>query len=101
MIINLKVLIELVTPYSLSYSSIDDLAKCPFKYYLKYILKLDSFEENFSTKIGNIFHSVLKDSYSDNFSFDVALNIALKDNPLEKDEAVLFRRLENELERNS
>ena len=86
-----------ITPYSLSYSSIDDLAKCPFKYYLKYILKLDSFEENFSTKIGNIFHSVLKNSYSDNFSFDESLNKALKDNPLEKDESVLFRRLEGEL----
>ncbi len=86
-----------VTPYSLSYSNIDDLAKCPFKYYLKYILKLDSFEENFNTKIGNIFHSVLKDSYNANFSFDDALNKALRDNPLEKDEAVLFRRLESEL----
>ncbi len=88
-----------VTPYSLSYSSIDDLAKCPFKYYLKYILKLDSFEENFSTKIGNIFHSVLKDSYNDNFSFEESLNKALRDNPLEKDESVLFRRLESELEK--
>ena len=87
------------TPYNLSYSSIDDLAKCPFKYYLKYILKLDSFEENFSTKIGNIFHSVLKDSYNDNLSFEESLNKALRDNPLEKDESVLFRRLESELEK--
>lgn len=87
-----------ITPYSLSYSSIDDLAKCPFKYYLKHILKLDSFDENFNTKIGNIFHSVLKDSYSDNFSFDISLNKALKDNPLDKRETVLFKRLETELQ---
>ena len=86
-----------ITPYSLSYSSIDDLAKCPFKYYLKHILKLDSFDENFNTKIGNIFHSVLKDSYNDNFSFDISLNKALKDNPLDKRETVLFKRLETEL----
>ena len=86
-----------VTPYSLSYSSIDDLAKCPFKYYLKYILKLDNFESSFNTKIGNIFHSVLKDSYSDNFSFEKSLSRALNDNPLEKSETVLFKRLENEL----
>ena len=87
-----------ITPYSLSYSSIDDLAKCPFKYYLKHILKLDSFDENFNTKIGNIFHSVLKDSYSDNFSFDISLNKTLKDNPLDKRENVLFKRLETELQ---
>ena len=86
-----------ITPYSLSYSSIDDLAKCPFKYYLKYILKLDNFESSFNTKIGNIFHSVLKDSYSDNFSFEKSLSRALNDNPLEKSETVLFKRLENEL----
>ena len=87
-----------ITPYSLSYSSIDDLAKCPFKYYLKHILKLDSFDENFNTKIGNIFHNVLKDSYSDNFSFEGSLNKALKDNPLDKRETVLFKRLETELQ---
>ena len=86
-----------ITPYSLSYSSIDDLAKCPFKYYLKYILKLDSFEESFSTKIGNIFHSVLKDSYNNNFSFEESLNKALKDNTLDSRETVLFKRLEKEL----
>ena len=87
-----------ITPYSLSYSNLDDLAKCPFKYYLKHILKLDSFDENFNTKIGNIFHSVLKDSYSDNFSFDISLNKTLKDNPLDKRENVLFKRLETELQ---
>ena len=87
-----------VTPYSLSYSSIDDFAKCPFKYYLKYILKLDSFDENFNTKIGNIFHSILKDSYSNNFSFEESLNKALKDNPLDKRESILFKRLETELQ---
>ncbi len=86
-----------ISPYSLSYSSIDDIAKCPFKYYLKHILKLDNFDANFNTKIGNIFHSVLKDSYSDNFSFEVSLNKALKDNPLDKRETILFKRLETEL----
>ena len=87
-----------ITPYSLSYSNLDDLAKCPFKYYLKHILKLDSFDENFNTKIGNIFHSVLKDSYSNNFSFDISLNKTLQDNPLDKRETVLFKRLETELQ---
>ena len=87
-----------VPSYSLSYSHLDDLAKCPFKYYLKYILKLDSFKENFNTKIGNIFHSVLKDSYNSNFSFDESLTKALNNNPLDKRETVLFERLKKELE---
>ena len=89
---------RVVTPYSLSYSSIDDLAKCPFKYYLKYILKLDNFEESFNTKIGNIFHSVLKDSYNPNFSFKESLDKALTNNSLDNRESILFKRLEKELE---
>ena len=86
-----------IVPYSLSYSSLDDLAKCPFKYYLKYILKLDNFDENFSTKIGNIFHSVLKDSYDNDFSFDISLSKALNNNQLDKRESLIFERLKKEL----
>jgi len=33
---------------------------CPFKYYLKYLLKLDSFEENIYTYIGSIIHKALE-----------------------------------------
>lgn len=86
-----------ITPYSLSYSSIDDLAKCPFKYYLKHILKLDSFEDSFNTKIGNIFHSVLKDSYNDGFNYSLTLNKALNDNNFDSRESLLFERVEKEL----
>ena len=55
----------------LSYSSIDDYALCPFKYYLKYVLKLDQFEESFSQKLGTLYHAVLASSYKDNFDFEI------------------------------
>ncbi len=87
-----------ITPYSLSYSNLDDLFKCPFKYYLKYILKLDSFNENFNTKIGNIFHSVLKDSYNKNFSFEKSFDYAITKEILDNKEKFLLEKLKKELE---
>ncbi len=46
----------------LSYSSINEFNKCPFSYYLKRILKLDTFESNFNANLGTLFHKVLEDS---------------------------------------
>ncbi len=48
----------------LSYSSLDDYFKCPFKYYLKHILKItnesDSTNDNPSLFVGTLFHDVLE-----------------------------------------
>lgn len=48
----------------LSYSSLDDYFKCPFKYYLKHVLKItnenDSTNDNPSLFVGTLFHDVLE-----------------------------------------
>lgn len=44
----------------LSYSTMDNYYRCSFKYYLANILKLDIFEEKFSTFVGSLFHHILE-----------------------------------------
>lgn len=81
----------------LSYSSIDDYALCPFKYYLKYVLKLDEFEESFSQKLGIVYHAVLSSSYKDNFDFEKSFTY--QKNKLEWDskEEYFISKLKDEL----
>lgn len=50
----------------LSYSKMQNYNKCAFKYYLTDILKLDIYEENFSTVIGSMVHFVLEQCLSNN-----------------------------------
>ena len=45
---------------TLSYSKMQIYNKCAFRYYLTDILKLDIFEENFSTVIGSMVHYVME-----------------------------------------
>lgn len=45
---------------TLSYSKLNIYNKCAFRYYLSEILKLDIFEENFSTIIGSMVHYVME-----------------------------------------
>ena len=88
---------RVLTPYNLSYSSIDDLAKCPFKYYLKYILKIDTYQKSLSQKIGDIFHYVLKDSYNNNFEFEKSYLKALENETLDPKEAFFLTNLKEKL----
>lgn len=51
---------------TLSYSKMQIYNKCAFRYYLSDILKLDIFEENFSTVIGSMVHYVMEKCLSNN-----------------------------------
>ncbi len=54
----------------LSYSSIDSYNSCAFKYYVSKVLKIDLFEETFSTFKGSLFHHVLKEMNKVGFDID-------------------------------
>lgn len=51
---------------TLSYSKLNVYNKCAFRYYLSEILKLDIFEENFSTIIGSMVHYVMEKCLQNN-----------------------------------
>lgn len=44
----------------ISYTSINEYFKCQFKYYLKYVLKIDEFEDNIYSTRGKVFHKELE-----------------------------------------
>ena len=43
-----------------SYSNIEKYYECPFKFYVKYILKIDEYNDTIDTLIGNAFHHTLE-----------------------------------------
>lgn len=45
---------------NLSYSSMQSYNECSFKYYIQNILKLDVYEDKFSSYIGTLFHHILE-----------------------------------------
>lgn len=84
-------------PFYLSYSSLNDYALCKFKYYSKYILKLEKSEQTFPTVLGNIYHDVLSHMYDASFDFESSWEKALSKYTLTKKEQILLRRLKKEL----
>lgn len=71
----------------LSYTSMQLYNKCAFRYYLAKILKLDIFEENFSTVIGSMVHYVMEMCLSNNdMDTDKYVNIFLKNKEFSKKE---------------
>lgn len=53
-----------------SYTSLNSYYQCKFKYYINYILKIDSFESSFSTIIGNLFHYIFSVMDNPLFNFE-------------------------------
>lgn len=54
-----------------SYSNISTYYECPFKFYVKNVLKVYDFEETFEQFIGNLFHHVLEKCLSGNLDIDL------------------------------
>lgn len=87
-------------PLILSYSAIDDYYHCAFRYYLKNILKVESFEESFVQKIGIVFHGVLAKCYQVNFDFEKTFNYYISQYELTPKEEFFFSILKEELRSN-
>ncbi len=61
----------------LSFSSLDNLNKCPFKYYIEKVLKLSEFEDRFDNSLGNLAHGIFEHQYDPDFDFDTRFDIEL------------------------
>lgn len=68
---------------TLSYSSLDNFFKCPFKYYLSNILYVDKFQDNFNTSLGNVFHHVLEHWQDKDFDLDKLYEEGIKNEKYE------------------
>ena len=84
---------------NLSYTSLNDYYKCSFKYYLKYILKVDINKEIITRYIGSIFHYVLEKCLDSDLDIDSIINeyIELKDIKLSDKELFFLNKLKEEL----
>lgn len=55
---------------SLSFTKMNTYYECSFRYYLDYILKLNSYEESFEAYLGSLCHYILSKIYDNNFNFE-------------------------------
>ncbi len=85
-------------PLNLSYSKMDTYYHCAFAYYLKYIMKVDRYEESFPQFIGNLYHKLLSLCMKKSFDFDKEWQDFLKTRDLSKKEHILLANLKEDLQ---
>ena len=88
---------KLAYPLRLSYTSLNSYNECGFKYYLKYVLKLDIYEDSFAAYIGSLYHEILSLYRKNNFDFEVEYNKYLEKRELSLKEKLLLVRIKQDL----
>ena len=84
---------------SLSYTKIDNYYRCPFSYYLNYILNLNIYEDTFSQKLGTLFHAVLEkfSNYAGTYDELWQETISSMDTTFNNQEQFFLEKLHDEL----
>ena len=93
-----KYLEHLPYPLNLSYTSLNAYSECRFKYYIKYVLKLDSFTDSFATFLGSMYHHILSLYLTKNFDFEEVYNKYLEKREVSLKERMLLIRIKKDLE---
>ncbi len=85
---------------SLSYSKLDKYYKCPFNFYVEYILKIKLYEDNFGAYLGSLVHYILSKIYDEGFDLNNEKDIFMRDNPfdLTKENILFLNKTCNDLE---
>lgn len=90
-------LTNLPYPLKLSYTSLNAYNECSFKYYIKYVLKLDKYEDNFPAFIGSMYHKILQLYRKTNFDFEKEYHAYLEKRELNLKEKLLLIRIKKDL----
>ena len=90
-------LTNLPYPLKLSYTSLNAYNECAFKYYIKYVLKLDKYEDNFAAYIGSMYHKILQIYQKTNFDFEEEYRKYLEIRELTLKEKLLLMRIKKDL----
>lgn len=90
-------LTNLPYPLKLSYTSLNAYNECSFKYYVKYVLKLDKYEDNFAAFIGSMYHKILQLYKKTNFNFEEEYRAYLETRTLSLKEKLLLIRIKKDL----
>ena len=84
-------------PLNLSYTSLNTYNECHFKYYVRYVLRLEPFEDKFSTFIGSMYHEILTLYKNNNFDFEEVYNNYLEKRELSLKEKLLLINIKEDL----
>ena len=84
-------------PLKLSYTSLNSYNECAFKYYVKYVLKLDKYEDNFAAFIGSMYHRILQIYSRTNFDFETEYRKYIETRELSLKEKLLLLRIKKDL----
>ena len=90
-------LTNLPYPLKLSYTSLNAYNECAFKYYIKYVLKLDKYEDTFAAYIGSMYHKILQIYQKTNFDFEEEYRKYLETRELTLKEKLLLMRIKKDL----
>lgn len=90
-------LLNLPYPLKLSYTSLNSYSECKFKYYVKYVLNLDNYEDSFASYIGSMYHKILSLYQRSNFDFDASYKKYLELRELSLKEKLLLKRIRKDL----
>ena len=85
-------------PLNISYSTLNDYSECEFKYYVKNVLKLSSYEEKFPNFIGNMYHRILSLYRKSDFDFNEEYKKYLEKRELSLKEKMLLVKIKRDLE---
>ena len=80
-----------------SYTSLNSYYLCKFQYFINYILKINPYESNFSTVIGNLFHYMFSVMDNPLFHFEREWNNFLEKEELSVKERYFLENLKEDL----
>lgn len=95
--INQDILKKYKNKVVLSYSSMENFYKCPFKYYINDYLKLSVKQETFDLMVGSIFHNVLSHCFEETFDLNKYYSEYIKDKKLSHKELYFINKLKTDL----
>ncbi len=84
---------------TLSYSSLDLYNRCPFRFYLNNVLKINKSNPTFFQSVGNFYHHVLEQFYELDFDFEKLVLEEKNNFSNSKKEEFFFNKLANNLRR--
>lgn len=83
---------------NLSYSSMQSYNECSFKYYIQNILKLDIYEDKFSSYIGTLFHHILEIGINKEINVKEEIEKFISNRKFNNKEKYYIEKLSNDIE---
>ncbi len=84
-------------PLKLSYTSFNSYNECKFKYYLKYVLKIDKYTDTFAAFLGSFYHKILSLGKDIPFDIDLEMEKYIETRECTLKEKFLLNRIKKEL----